>query len=194
LYKHSDKLSSKLSLYYYDFANYIYQSPKVDASNTPMIDPFHLSPIWQMRGVGATIYGLGVEENYAMSIGNHHLNFMAQLNFLKGKLDEGGYIPRMSPYNATLSIEHTLGNWNNLLSYKWVDKSRNEALNETHTDGYSLLNLSTSYRYPLDKGSVELWLKGTNLTDDKALNHLSFLKDSAPLQGRAVSFGVSYRY
>jgi iron complex outermembrane receptor protein len=194
LYKHSDNLSSKLSLYYYDFANYIYQSPKVDASGTPMLDPFHLSPIWEMRGVGAKIYGLGIEENYKTQIGEHQLNFLAQLNLLKGELDEGGYIPRMAPYNATLSLEHKVGNWNNIISYKWVDESRNEAVNETHTEGYQLLNISSSYQYKLDSGTVEFWVKGTNLTDDVAKNHISFLKDSAPLAGRAFSFGVRYQY
>jgi len=194
LYKHNDAFSSKLSLYYYDFKNYIYQSPKVDASGTPMLDPFHLSPIWEMRGVGAAIYGLGIEESYKTQIGEHQLNFLAQLNVLKGELDEGGYIPRMAPYNATFSLEHKVGNWNNLISYKWVDESRNEAVNESHTEGYQLLNLSSSYTYKLNKRSVEFWLKGTNLTDDIAKNHISFLKDSAPLQGRAVTFGVKYQY
>ncbi|MEA1953400.1 MAG: TonB-dependent receptor [Campylobacterota bacterium] len=194
LYRHSDAFSSKLSLYYYDFKNYIYQSPKVDASGTPMIDPFHLSPIWEMRGVGASIYGLGIEENYTTTIGAHQLNFMAQLNLLKGKLDEGGYIPRMSPYNATLSLAHKVGNWDNLISYKWVDESRNEAVNETHTEGYQLLNLSSNYRYTLDNASVEFWVKGTNLTDEVAKNHISFLKESAPLAGRAFTLGVRYQY
>jgi len=194
LYQHSDAFSSKVSLYYYDFANYIYQSPKVDSSGTPMIDPFHLSPIWEMRGVGASIWGVGIEESYTVQIDAHQLNFAAQFNALQGKLDEGGYIPRMSPYNATLSLNHKVGNWDNLVSYKWVDESRNEAANETHTQGYGLLNLSTNYRHKLDKGTIDFWVKGTNLTDDVAKNHISFLKDSAPLQGRNVSFGVRYQF
>ncbi len=194
LYKHTDALSSNISFFYYDFENYIYQSPKVDSSNTPIIDPFHLSPVWEIRGVGATIYGLGIEENYAIEIGEHQLNMMAQFNLTKGELDESGYIPRMSPYNATLSLDHTVGAWNNNITYKWVDESRNEAENETHTEGYQLLNLSSTYQYTFNKSSFEVWVKGTNLTDEVARNHLSFLKETAPLQGRAVSFGVRYQY
>ncbi len=194
LYQHSDAFSSKISLYYYDFANYIYQSPKVDSRDMPMIDPFHLSPIWEMRGVEASIWGVGIEESYTVQIEAHQLNFIAQFNALQGKLDEGGYIPRMSPYNATLSLNHKVGNLDNLISYKWVDESRNEAANETHTQGYGLLNLSTNYHYKLDKGTIEVWVKGTNLTDDIAKNHISFLKDSAPLQGRNLSFGVRYQF
>jgi iron complex outermembrane receptor protein len=147
-----------------------------------------------MRGVEASIWGVGIEESYTVQIEAHQLNFTAQFNALQGKLDEGGYIPRMSPYNATLSLNHKVGNLDNLISYKWVDESRNEAANETHTQGYGLLNLSTNYHYKLDKGTIEVWVKGTNLTDDIAKNHISFLKDSAPLQGRNLSFGVRYQF
>ncbi len=38
------------------------------------------------------------------------------------------------------------------------------------------------------------WLKGENLTDDVATNHISFLKETAPLAGRAFLMGVEYHY
>lgn len=194
IYKHNDALSSKLSLFYYNFENYIYQSPKVDNSGIPIIDPFHLSPVWEIRGVGAKVYGIGIQENYNVNIRKHQLEMMAQLNLTTGELDEGGYIPRMSPYNATFSLDHKFGNWNNNITYKWVDESRNEAQNETKTDDYQLLNISSSYQYQFNKSKVEFWVKGTNLTDAVARNHLSFLKESAPLQGRAISIGINYKY
>ena len=37
---------------------------------------------------------------------------------------------------------------------------------------------------------VELLLRGTNLTDQEARNHVSFLKDLAPLPGRDVRLDV----
>jgi iron complex outermembrane receptor protein len=194
LMQHTKTLSSKLSLYYYDFSNYIYQAPLVDGSGNQVYDPFHLSPVWEMRGVGATIYGLGIEERYQREIEEHLLSASLQFNYLKGELDEGGYIPRMAPYNATVTLEHEYGGFHNEISYKWVDKSRNEAANETHTEGYRMLNLSTRYRYDLSNGSLELWLKAQNLTDDIAKNHISFLKETAPLPGRAFLAGIRYQY
>jgi iron complex outermembrane receptor protein len=194
LMQHSEAFSSKFSLYYYDFANYIYQAPLVDGSGNQVYDPFHLSPVWEMRGVGATIYGFGIEERYQKKIEEHLLKATLQFNYLKGELDEGGYIPRMAPYNATLTLEHEYGNFQNEISYKWVDESRNEAADETHTEGYGLLNLATKYRYDLSYGSLEFWLKAQNLTDDIAKNHISFLKESAPLPGRAFIAGIRYQY
>lgn len=194
VYKHNDDLSSRVSFYYYDFDNYIYQSPLVDGNGNPVLDPFHQSPVWKVQGEGATIYGLGIEERYNKTIGLHALTFTAQLNFLKGKLDNGGYIPRMSPYNATFCLEHDYMGLHNELTYKWVDESRNVAENETTTDGYKLLNFSTKYHYKLSSASLDFWLKANNLTDDVAKNHISFLKETAPLPGRSVTLGIDYKF
>jgi len=187
-------LSSQVSAYYYHFNNYIYQSPMVDATGAVRLDPFHLSPIWEVKEVGANIYGIGLEERYTHKIDKHKLTYTAQLNFLKGELEDGGYLPRMAPYNATLSIDHESGNVRSRLSYKIVDESKNEADNEIETKGYGWLSASVSYEKKTSYGSFDIWLKGENLTDDLARNHLSFLKASAPLPGRQISAGVNFRY
>jgi iron complex outermembrane receptor protein len=193
LYAHNEHFNSKLSAYYYHFDNYIYQSPLAQ-NGTTITDPFHLSPVWEMRGVGAKIYGLGVEERYKVALGKHKFTNTLQLNMLRGQLDEGGNIPRMAPYNATISVEHRHDNLTNKIAYKWVDKSRHVANHETSTDGYQLLNVSINYEQKLGKSKLNYWLKGENLTDDIARNHISFLKETAPLPGRAFIAGIEYQY
>ena len=68
------------------------------------------------------------------------------------------------------------------------------AENELPTDGYTLLNLSVSYRMQAVGGAWDVWLKGSNLTNAEARNATSFLKDIAPLGGRAVLLGVRADY
>lgn len=194
VYKHNDDLTSRVSFYYYDFDNYIYQAPLVDENGNPVYDPFHRSPVYQILGEAATIYGLGIEETYKMTYGLHLLTFSAQLNLLKGELDSGGYIPRMAPYNATFCIEHDHMALHSELTFKWVDDSRNDAENETMTEGYNMLNFSTKYHFEMAEGSLDLWLKANNLTDVVARNHISFLKETAPLQGRSVTLGIDYKF
>ena len=193
LYAHNENFNSKLSAYYYHFYNYIYQSP-LTQNGTAISDPFHLSPVWEMSGVGAKIYGLGIEESYKKALGKHKFTNTLQLNMLRGELNEGGNIPRMAPYNATASVEHQYENLTSKVSYKWVDQSRNTAVNETQTDGYQFLNASINYEQKLGKHRLNYWLKGENLTDDIAKNHISFLKETAPLPGRAIIAGVEYQY
>ncbi|CAA6803691.1 MAG: Unknown protein [uncultured Sulfurovum sp.] len=193
LYAHNDNFNSKLSAYYYHFYNYIYQSPLAQ-NGVAVIDPFHLSPVWKMSGVGAKIYGLGIEESYEIALGEHTFSNTLQLNMLKGELNGGGNIPRMAPYNATASIEHQYKNLTNKLGYKWVDESRNTAVNESKTEGYQFLNASMNYEQKFGKSKLNYWIKGENLTDDIAKNHISFLKETAPLPGRAVIAGIEYQY
>ncbi|CAA6811488.1 MAG: Unknown protein, partial [uncultured Sulfurovum sp.] len=193
LYAHNENFNSKLSAYYYHFDNYIYQSPLAQ-NGTTVLDPFHSSPVWQMQGVGAKIYGLGVEESYKMALGKHNFTNTLQLNMLKGELNSGGNIPRMAPYNATASVEHKYKNLTNKLSYKWVDKARNTADHESGTDGYQFLNASINYEQKMGRSTLNYWLKGENLTDDIARNHISFLKETAPLPGRAIIAGLEYQY
>jgi len=175
--------SSQVSAYYYHFNNYIYQSPMVNDAGVVQLDPFHLSPIWEIKEVGAQIYGVGLEERYTHSLDKHKLAYSFQLNLLKGELEDGGYLPRMAPFNATFAIDYERGALKSRLSYKIIDKSRDEADNETKTDGYGWLNASLSYEKKTSYGAYDIWIKGENLTDDLARNHLSFLKASAPLVG-----------
>ena len=61
---------------------------------------------------------------------------------------------------------------------------------ETPTGGYTLINSGVSYRLFLGKTVLDLLLRGRNLGDEEARNHVSFLKDVAPLPGRDVSLGA----
>jgi iron complex outermembrane receptor protein len=195
LFKHSKAFTTRLSFYWYRFENYIFQSPLVNSEGTIVHDPFHLSPVWQIEGKAATIVGFGLEERYSKRWEAHTLTTILQLNALQGKLDNGDYIPRMAPYNASLGLQHSYKKVTSDLGVKWVDESRNIADNETSTEGYTMLNFSTRYHYALPKGdSLEFWLKAENLTDVVARDHTSFLKETAPLAGRSIEVGVHYKF
>ncbi len=181
-------------LYYYHFDNYIYQAPLADGEGKVTLDPFHLSPVWQMRQVGAKIYGATLQENYTHSVLDHKLRYGVTFELLRGEIEGGGNIPRMAPFNTTLLLSDSYKNIEASLRYKLVDKSRYEAENETKTKGYDWLSASLSWEKKLSYGTLELWLKGENLTDNKARNHLSFLKESAPLTGRQISVGGSLKF
>jgi iron complex outermembrane receptor protein len=64
---------------------------------------------------------------------------------------------------------------------------------ELGTDAYTLVNLSANWR-PLADRNVTLFAEARNLTDEEAREHVSFLKDVAPLPGRNLRAGISYRF
>lgn len=61
---------------------------------------------------------------------------------------------------------------------------------ETATPGYDMVNATLAYHLPLGGGQAELFLRATNLLDKLALNHVSFVKEAAPLRGRNVVLGL----
>ena len=65
---------------------------------------------------------------------------------------------------------------------------------ETETAGYVVLDLGL--RRDLDWAGTDssIYLRGTNLLDETARRHTSFLKDRAPLPGRAAIVGISLSY
>ena len=64
---------------------------------------------------------------------------------------------------------------------------------ELPTDDYTLLNLAAAWR-PLTDRNVTVFAEARNLTDEEAREHVSFLKDIAPLPGRNLRVGVAYRF
>ena len=85
-----------------------------------------------------------------------------------------------TPFDATLEVRH-VGEQAKLADY------------ELGTDSYTLVNLSGAWR-PFKDGNVTVFAEGHNLTDEEAREHASFLKDIAPLPGRNLRVGVSYRF
>jgi iron complex outermembrane recepter protein len=72
-----------------------------------------------------------------------------------------------------------------------VAKQTATAPGETDTDGYTLLSVYVGYRINTSGPfSWDLFLRGSNLTNEDARVHTSFLKDIAPLPGRSLTLGV----
>ena len=62
---------------------------------------------------------------------------------------------------------------------------------ETATPGYTLVNIDASYRiWKTKSGALNFFLQGKNLLNEEMRVHTSFLKDFAPLAGRALVAGL----
>ena len=186
--------STRLGGFYYYFFNYIYQAPLADDEGNLLTDPFHNSDVWAIRGVPAQIFGAALKERYETELGHHGLAVEAGLEAIRGIINDGGNLPRIPPLRTTLSVEHAYDHYKGNITYRYVDQSRFEAENETHTPGYSWLSLLLSYGQKTRYLEYLVYLKGENLTNAMAYNHLSFLKETAPLPGRQISAGLELKF
>ena len=65
---------------------------------------------------------------------------------------------------------------------------------EESTPGYNMVNATVAYDVELAGVKSQIFLRGTNLLDELALNHASFLAETAPQRGRNLVVGVRARF
>jgi iron complex outermembrane recepter protein len=104
-------------------------------------------------------------------------------------LDTGDPLPRITPLRYSASLNYETEKWNASIEGQRVGEQDRIAQFETSTPGYTFLNASIGYKFRVGATYNYVYLKGTNLTNEEARDHLSFLKEVLPLAGRSVVVG-----
>ncbi|MEY2496140.1 MAG: iron complex outerrane recepter protein [Verrucomicrobiota bacterium] len=104
-------------------------------------------------------------------------------------LDTGEPLPRITPFRYTVSLNYESEKWNASIEGQRVDAQDRVAPFETTTPGYTFLNASIGYKFRTGPTYNYVYVRGTNLTNEEARDHLSFLKEVLPLAGRGVAVG-----
>jgi len=122
----------------------------------------------------------------------HRLHLDTKLDYTYAEnRDAGRSLPRITPFRASAALAYEWSDrFNARVEGQYSHAQDRTAEFELPTDSYFLLNASASYRVKAGPLDFDLYLKGTNLTDEEARLHTSFLKDIAPLAGRGVLLGV----
>ena len=99
-------------------------------------------------------------------------------------------LPRITPARTKVGLQWACDSLVLGSEVQFVGAQNRTAPGETSTEGYQLISASLSYRLPIGNQSVTLFARGTNLTNEEARAHTSFLKEVAPLPGRNLNLGV----
>lgn len=185
----------QLSTFYYRFQDYIYQDIGYSDDGLALIDPFHLSDVWFTRQTDANFLGGSLRyERYFSDTDELPLTFWAQADLLDASRANGEHLPRTAPATAELGIRYEPNHWYASLSLKHVFQADKLAPKESATASYNWLSMYLQRDWHAADQTFDLWVKAENLLDELAQNHLSVLKDTAPLPGRQVSAGISWRF
>ena len=112
-------------------------------------------------------------------------------DLVRASLADGGDLPRIAPARIGSELRWENGGWRASLNAVRVDRQDRVATLETPTPGYTLVDAHLAWHLDTKHANaIELFLDGTNLLDETARAHTSFLKDVAPLPGRGFAFGV----
>lgn len=139
----------------------------------------------------ARLYGFEAQLDWHL---NEELRLEVFTDYTRAKLDSGGNVPRIPPMRIGSSLHYEYDNWHAELEVIRNSKQDKVAAYETDTDGFTMLSASANYYLDLDAVDMTIYLKGDNLTDQEGRVHSSYLKDEAPLPGRAFSIGVRARF
>ncbi len=116
-------------------------------------------------------------------------------DYTRGQFVNGGDVPRMPPLRFGFQIDHLKGNWNTNLRLTRGEAQYRAGDNDTPTEGYLLLNLSTQYHLLDIYGSdIMLFAKANNLLDENIRNSTSYLRNFAPEAGRGAEIGFRISY
>lgn len=138
---------------------------------------------------GARFYGVEAEAVFTLKPDEIDLRLFA--DYVRGKLDSGGNVPRITPPRFGVEFNHRTGPWTANVSATRVMRQNHRAELETSTPGYTLVNVEVSYRIKETRSNgIKIFLQGKNLLDEEMRVHNSFLKNFAPLPGRAAVIGL----
>lgn len=108
----------------------------------------------------------------------------------RGTLIDGGNLPRIPPMRVGLGLDYTGSQWTAGVQAIRYDEQDELAAFELPTEGYTMLDASIGYRVFTPHVDWNIFLRASNLLDEEARRHTSFLKDLAPLPGRNFTLGI----
>lgn len=186
----SKRVEGKVSAYYNRFKDFIYLAD-TGASYYRQEQDSYL-PIRQWSQSDATFRGLEAEATFHM-VANDSGDWDLRLfgDTVRATLSNGlGNVPRIVPSRLGAQVRWSHDGWRAALGTTRTNRQGDVAQNETPTAGYTLVDAHATRHFDAGNLSWELFADATNLTNQVARVHTSFLKDSVMLPGRSVGFGV----
>jgi iron complex outermembrane receptor protein len=184
------KASGDLHIYGSKYDGFIDERP---TGGTFTSDEGEEFPVFQFVQTDATFYGFEAEGSYALwEAGSSKLALEGAADYVHAETDLGP-AARIPPWSVTGRLAWTSKAIDTTLEVRHVAEQDRVADLELPTDDYTLVNLSGAWR-PLADRNVTIFAEGRNLTDEEAREHVSFLKDIAPMPGRNFRVGVAYRF
>ncbi len=183
--KNLGRLSGSSSIFMQHYFDYI--------NLTPNGDDIDDVPVYLYEMNRARFWGFETEADYALYTDEiQSFNLYGQIDYVRGdNLSANSPLPRITPLRGKTGVKYTIDNLSTYVEGTFVAAQNRIADYELSTDRYTLLDVGLSYQLPInDKQDYEVYLRGTNLTNEEARIHNSFLKDVAPLRGRAILAGL----
>ncbi len=149
------------------------------------------------RAVPARFRGMEAEGKFRLLDRASTLDLLLKFDVVRADHRSTGLpLPRIAPRRFGAGLDYRWGQLGARVDAMWVSAQNRVSANELPTDSYTLLNAALTYRIklPAPQGGIEFFLRGVNLLNEDARNHVSFLKDIAPLGKRSGQVGLRAQF
>ncbi|WP_440959170.1 TonB-dependent receptor [Oceanicaulis sp. LC35] len=176
------RLSAEGNVFYADYDGFIGLFPTGEEE-----DGFD---VFEYRQADTALYGFEALINADLgAVRGWAISGELGLDYVRGKVDGGGDLPRIPPLSSNLALIAEQGIWSVRGEAQLVADQDETAAFETETDGYALFNADLEVT-PFTDRDVRVILGVRNITDEEGRVHTSFLKDQVPLPGRNFRIAV----
>jgi iron complex outermembrane receptor protein len=185
LRKRTGRVTGELSLFAQRFDGYIFQNPTGEVEDD--------LPVFLFAQSDANFRGAEAHADIALFHSDpNHLALELSGDYVRADLGHGGGpVPFIPPFRYGVGLRFQGQSLMLLAEVRHAGDQGHIATFETPTAGYTLVNAAIGYRFFFGDTVHDVMLRGNNLTDELAYNHLNPLKDVVPLPGRDIS--LSYR-
>ena len=168
------------------FDGYIFEE------NTGLLDSNSGLPLYRFVQRDAHYYGAELEAIVHLHETRGHLaDFRLTTDFVRGATrSPNETLPRLPPLRLGGAIDYRHAGWSFTAEWRHTAHPGRLAPGESHTAAFTTLNFFASKRLKLGTADAEIFARATNLLDQTARLHTSFLKDIAPLPGRDITVGL----
>ncbi len=187
-----EQTQGRFGLFLQDFHDYISQAPQSFLGVNPDTGLRSLT-LYQYQAVEARFYGAEAEVTHQLPhlFPTGILEVTLQWDMVKAKdSSTGANLPRITPMRETLVLNYKANKYSADIEVQKAEKQSDIAPNETDTAGYTLVNLGVEHPLTWDVARLTAYARLNNAFDAAARNHVSVLKDLAPLPGRNFVLGL----
>ncbi len=180
-----DRFRAEGHLWYAAYDGYIDQVPTGDVEDG--------LPVFRYIQSNADFHGFELEGTYDLwTDGGRAVSAQVGADYVRGETDDGAPA-RIPPWSVTGKLIWESALFDANLEVRHVAEQTRVATFELPTDSYTMVNLYGAVK-PFRTPDLRLFAELRNATDEVAREHVSFLKDIAPLPGRSFRAGVAYRF
>lgn len=186
LRKTTGRTTGEVNMFYTYFDDFIALSP------TGLTDGGSGNAIFNYENLAAEFYGLEAQaRTNIFNDANKALDLEVRGDYLQARnRDTDDHLPRIAPARLGGSAIYTVDKVTMRLDTTYNFEQKDTAPNELSTDDFVMVDFGVNFNIPTKQTDTTLYIKATNLLDEEARNHVSFLKDQAPLAGRSVMLGL----